>query len=196
MKLAKAFWSLGNLLINVTIVIYIILMSKAPEDIADRYIYMNDNWTIYGAHWKAEFLFTTMIAISAFYFATRIKNFSWSAIVIGQFILLLTYPLMLGGYRNTTFELAEMANEMAIVVFVFGNVIFFVGLFLLYWNDSLLKKWLRNVALALSTIGFLAFVMTYAEIISWKQAMMVGPLLNILYLINAYYGLKIEADNS
>ncbi len=196
MKLAKAFWSMGNLLLNVTIVIYIILMSKAPEDIADRYVYMNDNWTIYGAHWKAEFLFASMITMGAFYFATRFKNFSWSAIVIGQFILLLTYPLMLGGYRNTPFELAEMANEMAVVVVVFGNVIFFIGLILLYWNDSLLKKWLRNVALVLSTIGFLAFVMTYAEIISWKQAMMVGPLLNILYLINAYYGLKIEADNS
>ena len=193
MKLAKAFWSLGNLLINVTIVIYIIIMSKAPEDIADRYVYINNNWTIYGTHWKAEFLFATMMAIGALFFATRFKKFSWSAIVIGQFILLLTYPLMLGGYRNTPFELAEMANEMAVVVFVFGNVIFFVGLFLLYWNDSLLKKWLRNVALTLSTIGFLAFVMTYAEIISWKQAMVVGPLINVLYLINAYYGMKIKA---
>ncbi|MDX1314214.1 MAG: hypothetical protein R3356_01825 [Eudoraea sp.] len=195
MKLAKTFWSLGNLLINITIIIYIVLMSKAPQDIAERYIYINENWTVYGAHWKAEFLFMTLITIGAFYFAARFKKLSWSVIVIGQFILLLTYPLMLGGYRNTPLELAEMANQMAVVVFTFGNLILFVGLFLLYWNDQLLQKWLRNIAIGLTAIGFLAFITTFMEIITWKQAMMIGPLMNLLFLINAYYGLKIGKND-
>ena len=195
MKLAKTFWSLGNLLINITIIIYIVLMSKAPQDIAERYIYINENWTVYGAHWKAEFLFMTLITIGAFYFAARFKKLSWSVIVIGQFILLLTYPLMLGGYRNTPLELAEMANQMAVVVFIFGNLILFVGLFLLYWNDQLLQKWLRNIAIGLTAIGFLAFITTFMEIITWKQAMMIGPLMNLLFLINAYYGLKIGKND-
>ena len=196
MKLAKAFWSLGSLLVNVTIVIYIILSSKAPENIAERYQYMNENWTVYAAHWKAEFLFMTLIAIGAIYFASTFRKASWAMISIGQIILLLTYPIMLGGYRNTSLELAEMANQMAIEVFVFGNVVFLSGLFVLYWNDTLLKKWLRNVAIALSVIAGAAFIITYAGIITWKQAIVIGPLVNILFLINAYYGLKIQPQNT
>ncbi|MCX2718125.1 hypothetical protein [Lentiprolixibacter aurantiacus] len=194
MKLAKIFWSLGSLLINVTIIIYIALSSKAPQDIVERYAYINSNWALYGAHWKAEFLFMTLIAIGAVFFAARFRKISWSVIVVGQLILLLTYPIMLGGYQNTPFELAEMANQMATVVFVFGNLVFFSGLLLLYREDGLLKKWLRIVAMGLSGIGALVFLITFAGVISWKQAMMAGPLINILYLINAYYGLKIGAD--
>ena len=196
MKLAKAFWSLGSLLVNVTIVIYIILSSRAPENIAERYQYMNENWTVYAAHWKAEFLFMTLVTIGAIYFTSTLKKASWAIISIGQIILLLTYPIMLGGYHNTPLEVAEMANQMAIEVFVFGNVVFLSGLFVLYWNDSLLKKWLRNVAIALSIIVGAAFIITYAEIISWKQAMMIGPLANVLFLINAYYGLKIQPQKT
>ena len=135
-----------------------------------------------------------MVAIGALYFAMKSKKISWSIISLGQIILLMTYPLMLGGYRNTPFELAEMANQMATVVFVFGNLVFLGGLFLLYLNDQILQGWLRYTALVLSGITAIVFLITFAEIISWKQAMMIGPLINLLYLINAYYGLKIKFE--
>ena len=126
MKLAKLFWSIGSVLINIVIGIYIYLSSNAPKNRQERYQYLNENWDIYGAHWKVEFLLMTSIAIGALYFALRTHKESWTIVSVGQFILLITYPIMLGGYRNTPLEIAEMANEIATIVFVFGNVIFFL----------------------------------------------------------------------
>ena len=193
MKLAKVFWSLGSLLVNITIAVYIVLSSKAPESLSERYEYINQNWSIYAGHWKAEFFIMTMIAIGALYFAMNLKKLSWSIISVGQILLLFTYPVMLGGYRNTPFEMAEMANQMATTIFIFGNFIFLGGLFHLYRSDSLLPTWLKNTAQVLSGITTVFFGLTFAGFIEWEQTMMIAPLVNLLYLINAYYGLKIEA---
>jgi len=194
MKLGKILWTSGSILINLPIVIYIYLSSKAPLNPMDRHNYVNENWDIYGMHWKVEFLFMTFIAISALYFAVNLKKISWTIITVGLLILLSTYPIMLGGYENTSFELSEMANQMAIVVFVFGNLIFFGGLLKLYSSDTYLKKWLKWTAIALSGIIFLTFLITFIGIIDWKQALMIGPLVNVLYLINAYYGMKLKVE--
>ncbi len=194
MKLGKLLWIIGSVLINITVGVYIYLSSKAPLDPVERHEYVKDNWQIYGMHWKAEFLFMTMIAIGALYFAFKLKEVSWAIISVGQLILLTTYPIMLGGYQNTSFEMSEMANQMATVVFVFGNLIFLGGLLKLYISDTYLKKWLKWTAIVLSGITFLTFFITYMDIIDWQQALMIGPLINILYLINAFYGAKIKVD--
>lgn len=194
MKLAKLLWSLGSLLVNVTIAIYVFLSINAPQTMEGKHIYINENWGIYELHWKMEFLFMTMIAIGAVYFAINLKKISWSIISVGQIILLLTYPVMLGGYRNTPFEIFEMANQIAIVIFVFGNIVFLAGLLHLYLHDVLLNKWLKYIAIALSGVTTLVFIISFAGIITWKQAIIIGPLINILYLINAYYGLKIKLE--
>lgn len=194
MKLGKLLWIIGSVLINITVGIYIYLSSKAPLDPLERHEYVNENWQIYGMHWKAEFLFMTMIAIGALYFTFKLKEVSWAIISVGQLILLTTYPIMLGGYQNTSFEMSEMANQMATVVFVFGNLIFLGGLLKLYISDTYLKKWLKWTAIVLSGITFLTFFITYMDIIEWQQALMIGPLINILYLINAFYGVKIKVD--
>ncbi|MFC3881180.1 hypothetical protein ACFOSV_13385 [Algoriphagus namhaensis] len=194
MKLAKALWSLGSLLVNGTIIVYIILSSKAPADIEARFAYINENWNAYAIHWKAEFLLMTMVAIGAFYFAAKSKKISWSLITVGQLINLSTYPLMLGGYKNTPVELAEMINQIATVTFIFGNLIFLGGLLVLYLKDDLLRPWLKNTAIILSGIEVIVFLLVFTEVITWKQSMIAAPLANILYLINAYYGLKIKFD--
>ena len=194
MKLGKLFWITGSILINITIVIYISLSSKAPLDPVERHNYINENWDVYGMHWKAEFLIMTLIAIGALYFAFNLKKISWTIISVGQLILLSTYPIMLGGFRNTSFELSDMSNQMATTVFVFGNLIFLGGLLKLYFEDTSLKKWLKFTAITLSGITFLAFLLTFLEIIDWRQAMMVGPLINLLFLINAYYGTKLTLE--
>ena len=195
MKLAKTLWVLGNLLVNITIGIYIYLMSKAPLDQAERHQHLNENWDIYAGHWKAEFLFMTMIAIGAIYFAINSKKISWILISVGQLILLTLYPFMLGGYRNTPFEVAEMANQMGIIVFVFGNIIFLGGLIHLYLYDSLLKKWIRFSAVVFASIALIAFSISFMGFITWKQALIIGPLTNLLFIINAYYGVKIKIEN-
>jgi len=194
MKLGKLLWTAGSILINFTIGIYIYLSSKAPLNPVERHNYVNENWDIYGMHWKFEFLFMTLIAIGALYFAFNLKKISWTIISVGQLTLLSTYPIMLGGYENTSFELSQMANQMATIVFVFGNLIFLGGLLKLYLSDIYLQKWLKWTAIVLSAIAFLTFFVTFIGIIDWKQALMIGPLINVLYLINAYYGMKLKVD--
>ena len=194
MKLGKLFWTSGSILINITIGIYIYLSSKAPLNPVERYNYVNENWDIYGMHWKVEFLFMTLIAIGALYFAFKLKKISWTIISVGQLILLSTYPIMLGGYENTSFELSQMANQMATVIFVFGNLIFLGGLITLYSADIYLKQWLKWTAVVLSGITFSTFLITFIGVIDWKQALMIGPLINVLYLINAYYGTKLKIE--
>ncbi|MBN7817015.1 hypothetical protein [Algoriphagus pacificus] len=194
MKLGKLLWTSGSILINITIGIYIYLSSKAPLNPMERHNYLNENWDVYSMHWKIEFLFMTFIAIGALYFTINLKKISWIIISVGQLILLSTYPIMLGGYENTSFELSQMANQVATVIFIFGNLIFLGGLLKLYSSDTYLKKWLKWIAVALSGIAFLTFLITFIGIINWKQALMIGPLINVLYLINAYYGMKLKVE--
>ena len=194
MKTAKLLWSLGSLLVNVTIGVYIFLTSRAPKEMTERYAYINENWTSFSVHWKVEFVLMTMIAIGAIYFAAKFRNVSWSIISIGQIILLLTYPIMLAGYRNTPFEIAEMSNQMAVLVFIFGNIVFLLGVFHLYFNDKQLSKWIRYIAVSFSGIAALSFLLSFIELIDWKQAIIVAPLINIVYLINAYYGFTLKKE--
>lgn len=192
MKLAKIFWSVGSILISFAIVTFLILSSKAPLNPEDRHLYLNETWNVFGTYWKIEFLLMTLITIGAIYFAINFKKISWSIISIGKIILLTTYPIMLGGYRNTSFEFYEIANQMAIVIFLFGNIVFLGGLLHLYLTEKILKNWLRFTAIGISAISLIAFLIAFAGIIEWKQAMMVGPLMVILYFINAYLGLKLK----
>jgi hypothetical protein len=195
MKLAKFFWITGALLINVTIGFYIYLQSKAPLDIAERYTHMNDQWALFAGHWKIEFLLMTIILIAALYFAFRLKDVNWTIVSVGQSIILLTYPLMLGGYANTPVEVAEMANQMALTTFVFGNMIFMVGLFCLYMKTQLLRNWIKYVAVTLAAASSILFLLVFIELIAWGEALFVAPMINILYLLNAYYGTKIKVDS-
>lgn len=191
MKLAKSLWSLGSILVNITIGFYIYLMSQTPTDPVEKLAFINQNWASFGAHWKLEFLFMAMIAIGAVYFATNLKKVSWSIISVGQLIILLTYPIMLGGYKNTPLEIFQMANEMATVVFLFGNLIFFAGLLHLYGTETRLKTWLKYAVLAMIILITIAFGLAYGEVITWKQALITGPLANLMYLFNAWYGWKM-----
>jgi len=194
MKTAKNLWILSSLMINVVIGIYIYLQQNAPKNLEERFQYINDNWAMYGGHWKAEFLVMTLMLIGAIYFMMYWKSMSWTIISVGQLIVLLTYPIMLGGYENTPFELANMANQIATITFIFGNVIFFLGITLLYLKAHILQPWLRYVAILLSIGATLLFTSVFIGLITWNQVIVIAPLINILYLINAYYIYKIPSE--
>ncbi|MEL6975365.1 MAG: hypothetical protein AAGL29_08225 [Bacteroidota bacterium] len=195
MRTAKLCWSLGSILVNITIGIYIYLQNNGPSDLRERFQYVNDNWSIYGGHWKAEFLIMILVCIGAFYFAVHLKKIGWVIVSVGQFIILWTYPLMLAGYRNTPFEIANMANQMATITFIFGNLIFFSGLLYLYFKNDIFKVWLRYLSIALSGIATLMFLSIATGLITWSQALVIAPIINVLYLINAYYGFKIDGES-
>ncbi|MEO1653792.1 MAG: hypothetical protein AAFU64_09615 [Bacteroidota bacterium] len=194
MKSAKFLWILSSLLINVIIIIYIYLRSQAPAGELERMAHLQENWAIWSGHWKAEFIIMSLMAVAAFYFATQFRSLAWSVISVGMFIILLLYPIMLGGYKQTPPEIFRMANQMSIIVFTFGNVVFLGGLLLLYAQDQILPKWLRGLALLLAIISGGAFSLAFLDVIDWKQALITAPLVNVLYLINAYHGYRLPSS--
>jgi len=193
MKTAKLLWSSGSLLINITGIAYIVLSNDMPIQLSEKFSYINDKWAIYSLHWKAEFVSMTFIAIAAFYFTTYFRKLSWSIVTLGLLIQLPFYPIMLGGYYNTSVEIFSAMNQIAIFMFIFGNCILMAGLFYVYFEDNLLAKWLRVTVMFIAALAFLSFGGSFLEFWTWKQALILGPLLNVLYLVNAYYGIKIKA---
>jgi len=192
MKTAKILWSSSSILINVIIGIYIYLQQIGPSDPEDRFQFMNEIWPFYGGHWRAEMILITMMAISALFFAIYYKSFSWLTISVGKIIVMGTYAFMLGGFRNTAVELATMANQMALVVFTLGSFVFYLGLFHLYLKGDLLKPWVQYLSAAVALILSIGFFLIYIEIIDWADFLIIAPLGNLLYLINAYYGWQLK----
>lgn len=192
MRLAKIFWIFGSIGIGFAILTFLMLSSKAPLEPEMRHQYLNNNWAIFGTYWKVEFLLMTLITIGAVYFAINLRKMGWAIVTIGQLLLLSMYPLILGGYRNTSFEVYEMANQMAITIFLFGNIVFIGGVLHLCVMEKVLKNWLRFTAIGICVISLTAFLAAFSGLVEWKKAMIVGPLLIILYFINAYLGMKLK----
>lgn len=189
---ARWSWIIGSLLVNVTIAMYIWLSMNAPSDFAERHLYVNANWGAYAVHWKAEFVFMALITVGAFSFAIRTRAAGWCFVAAGQLLLLTIYPVMLGGYRDTPVDVASAVNEIALVIFLFSNLLFLAGMALVYLRAHELGPLLRGIAFAISLLAWLVFLACFLGLIGWAQAMLAGPLIMVLYLINAWYGYRLS----
>ena len=197
MKFGRALWSLGSLLINATIIIYVYMSRRAPVgDFTSRMAYIKQNWDVYGLNWRIEFVLMAMIAAGAVFFATRTRTLSWAIVSVGQVFLLVTYPIMLTGYSSASPDLTLLSYRLATEIFVFGNLVFCCGLAHLYLNDDSMAKWLRLPAVALSGLGALNFLACFFDVISWEEALLVAPVLQVLYLVNSYYGLIVPLSRA
>jgi hypothetical protein len=191
---ARWSWIVGSLLVNVTIAMYIWLSLHAPAEFAERHLYVNANWSAYSVHWKAEFVFMALIAVGALSFAIRTRAGGWCFVAAGQLLLLTIYPVMLGGYRDTPLDVAAAVNEISLVIFLFSNLLFLGGMALVYLRAYEIGPVLRGVALAIALLSWLAFLACFLGLIGWAQAMLAGPLVMILYLINAWYGYRLSDE--
>lgn len=189
---ARWAWIVGSLLVNLAIAMYIWLMSRAPADFAARHDYINANWTAFSVHWKAEFVFMALIAVGALSFAVRARTAGWCCVALGQFLLLTIYPVMMGGYLDTPVAIASAANEVSLVIFLFSNLVFLAGLVGVYWRAHEVGPMLRGFALVLALIAWLIFLACFLGLIGWSQAMLAAPLVMLLYLVNAWYGYRVE----
>ena len=197
MKFGRALWSLGSLLINLTIIIHLYMSRRAPiGDFSTRMAYIKQNWDVYGLNWRIEFVLMAMIAAGAVFFATRTRTLSWAIVSVGQVFLLVTYPIMLTGYSSASPDLTLLSYRLATEIFVFGNLVFCCGLAHLYLNDEALATWIRYPALALAVLGAVNFLACFFDLISWEQGLLIAPLLQLLYLINSYYGLIVPLSRA
>ncbi|MGB3799120.1 MAG: hypothetical protein WA952_04850 [Lewinella sp.] len=192
MKLGRALWSLGSLLINITIIVHLIMARRMPDgDPGARFSYVTKNWDIYSLNWRVEWILMAMIAAGAFYFATRTRTVSWAIIAVGQVLLLLTYPVLLAGFEGNSQPMASLAGNLATEIFVSANILFLGGLGHLYLNDDAAATWLRYPAAALAIVGTLACLACNFGLVTLEEVTIAAPLLMVLYLINSYYGLVV-----
>ncbi|WP_116105893.1 hypothetical protein [Lewinella sp. IMCC34191] len=192
MKLGRALWSVGSLLINLTIVVHLIMARRMPVgDLSGRLAYVTKNWDIYSINWRIEWLLMAMIAAGAVFFATRTRILSWAIISVGQVLLLITYPVLLAGFVETSLPIASLAGRLATEIFVSGNILFLGGLGHLYLNDEIAAPWLRYPAAVLAILGTLAFVACNFGLVTLEEVTVAAPLLIVLHLVNSYYGLVV-----
>lgn len=192
MNLAKVLWVIASLYLLVVGFIYIIILKDAPSEGLARFEYIQDNWGIYDHQWKAEFLIAVCLAISSLIFGSLIKNQGFQIIGVGQILIAVAFPISLGITPSADYELYSVMSTASHRLVNFGMLISLCGFLRFYWEVTILKKWLRITAIIASTLGLLSFGASFFEIISQTEAQKTMLLVIILYLINAYYGVKVN----
>jgi len=186
-KLSAVLFSVASLAFFTLIILYIFVY-KPPTGAGDeKILHMNNNWGLISSIWRLEFIMVVVIAWVSFNFST--SNKWWNLVAIGHLLMLVEYMLMLGGYPKVeSEETYRIVSNMAIWVFAASNLIWLVGMAGVYQAE---KGWIKYLGGTLALIGGLVFLTIVLGLTSFSDAVFVGPLIILLYLLNVYYGLKL-----
>jgi hypothetical protein len=196
MKIAKYLWIIASFYLLIIGFVYIIILKEAPSDGPERYDFLMENWSIYNYQWKAELMMTTLLAISSFLFAKYLKNPGFIIIGVGQLFFAMAMPVSIGITPNTTYEFGSLIGKGAHQMVNFGMMVSLAGYFILYWKSQVLSNWLRVAALILAAISFISFAAGFVNIIETSTAQKAMLLVMLLYVINGFYGIKINETNA
>ncbi len=188
-KLFGTLFALSSIAMIAMVLMYIAVLAPAAPDggWVEKTEYLRSNWSLYASHWRIEFLAVALTAFTSLYFSRR--NSMWYLVAVGHLFYLSEYPLMIAGYLEAGTE-AEFStlNEMAVFIFAGANMLWLFGMIGVYAGES---GWLRVLGMALSTLAALAFLALFLGLIGMGQAAIAGGPALLLYLVNAWYGLKV-----
>ena len=196
MKLAKYLWVIASFYLLVIGFFYIVILKEAPADGKERYEFIMKNWAIYDYQWKAELMMTTFLSIASFIFSKYLKNPGFIFIGIGQLFFAMAMPISVGITPNAPYEFGSLIGKGAHQMVNFGMMISLAGYLILHWNARILSKGLRVAALILASLAFLAFASSFLNIIDTSTAQKAMLLVMFLYIINGYFGIKINETNA
>jgi hypothetical protein len=196
MKLAKYLWIIASFYLLVIGFFYIVILKEAPADGPERYEFVMKNWAIYDYQWKAELMMTTFLSIASFLFSKYIKNPGFIIIGVGQLFFAMAMPISIGITPNAPYEFGSLIGKGAHQMVNFGMMISLAGYLILHWNSRILSKGLRATALILASLAFLAFASGFLNIIDTSTAQKAMLLVMFLYIINGYFGIKINETNA
>ena len=196
MKLAKYLWIIASFYLLVIGFFYIVILKEAPADGPERYEFVMKNWAIYDYQWKAELMMTTFLSIASFLFSKYIKNPGFIIIGVGQLFFAMAMPISIGITPNAPYEFGSLIGKGAHQMVNFGMMISLAGYLILHWNSRVLSKGLRATALILASLAFLAFASGFLNIIETSTAQKAMLLVMFLYIINGYFGIKINQTNA
>ena len=186
-KLSAILFSIASLAFFILIVLYIFVYKPPSGTWDEKVLYMNNSWGLISSIWRLEFFVVVIIAWVSFNFSTY--NKWWNLVATGHLLMLVEYMLMLGGYpKVASEETFQIINNMAVWVFAASNLIWLLGMAGVYEAE---KGWIKYLGLTLSLIGSVIFLIVILGIATFNEVIFVGPLVNLLYLLNAYYGIKI-----
>jgi hypothetical protein len=153
----------------------------------EKILHMNNNWGLISFIWRLEFIAAVVIGWVSLNFST--KNKWWNLVAIGHLLMLVEYVLMLGGYpKVASEEMFQIVNSMAVWVFAASNLIWLLGMTGVYQEEN---GWIKYTGMALALIGGVIFLTIVLGLTTMKDVIFVAPLVNLLYLLNAYYGFKV-----
>jgi len=186
-KLSAVLFSVASLVFFTLIILYIFVYKPPTGNWEEKILHMNNNWGLISFIWRLEFIIVVIIALVSFNFSTY--NKWWNLVAIGHLLMLVEYMLMLGGYpKVASEETFQIINNMAVWVFAASNLIWLLGMAGVYQAE---KGWIKYLGITLSLIGGVVFLTIVLGLTSFNDVIFVGPLVNLLYLLNVYYGLKI-----
>ena len=196
MKLAKYLWTIASFYLLVIGFFYMVVLKDAPPNGPERYEFILNNWTTYDYQWKAELMMSTLLSISSFLFSKYLKNPGFIIIGVGQLFFAMAMPMSIGITPNATYEFGSLIGKGAHEMVNFGMMISLAGYLILHWKSRVLSKGLRVAALILAALAFLSFAAGFINIIESTMAQKAMLLVMLLYLINGYFGIKINETNA
>jgi len=196
MKLAKILWTIASFYLLIIVFVYIVILKDAPAEGLERYEFILENWSIYNYQWKAELIMTTFLSISSFLFYKYTNNSGFIVIAVGQLFFAFAMPISIGVTPNASPELGSLIGKGSHQLVNFGMLISLCGFIILHLKARILKSWLRLTALAIATISFLSFGAGFINLIGASNAQKAMFLVMFLYIINGYFGIKINETNA
>lgn len=196
MKIAKHLWVIASFYLLVIGFFYMVVLKDAPPNGPERYSYITQNWSIYDYQWKAELMMTTLLSISSFLFSKYLKNPGFIIIGVGQLFFAMAMPLSIGITPNAPYEFGSLIGKGAHQLVNFGMMISLAGYLILHWKARILSNWLRVSALILATLALLSFLAGFVNLIESSTAQRAMLLVMFLYIINGYFGIKINETNA
>jgi hypothetical protein len=186
-KIAGYTFSVASLGMFSMVLLYVVALQLPAGDWLERVAYLKVNWTLIATHWRIEFLCVVALSWVAFHFSSR--SSWWYLVAVGQLLMLVEYMLMLGGYPQVESEEGfQLVNQMATWVFAASNLVWLAGMVGVYSGAS---AWLKSTGMVLSGLCALFFLVFVLDFVTMKQAAIAGPLILLLYLLNAWYGIRV-----
>jgi len=180
-------FSIASIAFFILIIVYIFIYKPPTGQWDEKVLYMNNKWGLLSSIWRLEFFVVVIITWVSFNFSTF--NKWWNLVAIGHLLMLIEYMLMLGGYpKVASEETFQIINNMAVWVFAASNLIWLLGMTGVYQAE---KGWIKYLGMTLALIGGVVFLTIVLGLTSFNDVILVGPVVNLLYLLNVYYGIKI-----
>jgi len=201
-KAAAYLWLTGSILFFAAVVLFVFVYRPPAGTDAEKTAQIVNNWPLVSNIWRMETLAAVLLTVSSWYFATVKRSMSWFLVAFGHIAMIVMYAFMLGSYPVAAGSYGEspnlfpMTNEAAVWVFGFSNLLFLTGLAGVYFKSEILGVWVKRTGVVISSLGAVGSLALFFELITFGNLNIGGPLILILYLLNAYLGFRLAKEAS